>query len=61
MEKLSQEKIDQELVERDERKPLRKVIDDHVIPAAGLAAGTIMGAAGTITGFKVNPRLHDVG
>ena len=60
MEKLSNEQIDNELKDRDDRKPLRKVIDDHVVPAVGLAAGAAIGAASTVTGFKVNPRLHDI-
>lgn len=53
MVKLSNEEIDKSLIDRDERKPVRKIMDDKIIPAAGsiLAAGGA--AAGAIANIQV--------
>ena len=61
MNKLSENQIDNELIERDERKPVRKVLDDHVIPVGTAIVGGALGAASAVTGIKTNPRLKDVG
>lgn len=61
MNKLSENQIDKELIEQDDRKPVRKVLDDHVIPVGTAIVGGVLGAASAVTGLKVNPKLKDVG
>lgn len=53
--------IDKSLIDRDERKPLRKTIDDKVIPVAGLAAGVGAAAVGAVANLKQVNRLKEVG
>jgi len=60
MEKLSKEDIDKELIDRDERKPLRKVIDDKVIPVGKVLAGGVIGTVGALANIKDAPKLHTI-
>jgi hypothetical protein len=49
MNKLSEQEIDKELMDRDERKPVRKIVDDYVAPAATVVAGGAAAVAGAVT------------
>ena len=60
MVKLSAQEIDNALIDRDKRKPIRRLMDDAVIPAvgAGLGAGAVtLGALGQLKQIK---RLYEV-
>jgi hypothetical protein len=50
--KLSEGMIDSSLMDRDERKPVRKVVDDYVAPAAGAALGAGAAAVGAVSQLK---------
>lgn len=60
MEKLSAEQIDKELTDNDTRKPVRKIVDDAVIPAASVLAGGVIGTVNALGNIKTNQRLHKV-
>ncbi|WP_394998654.1 hypothetical protein [Acinetobacter sp.] len=49
MNKLSEQEIDKELMDRDERKPVRKVVDDYVVPVGGAVVGGAAAAVGALT------------
>ena len=48
MNKLSEQEIDKELMNRDERKPLRKIVDDYVKPVATAVTGAGAAAIGAL-------------
>lgn len=60
MNKLSADEIDKELKDRDDRKPIRKVVDDKVIPAGSIIVGGALGAANALMNIKTAPKLHTV-
>ena len=60
MDKLSEQQIDKELIDRDERKPVRKLVDDHIIPIGGLAVGGAAAAVGALGQLKTVDRTHTI-
>lgn len=61
MEKLSAQDIDKDLIDRDERKPVRKVVDDKLIPAAGVVLGGAAAGVGAIGSLTSEKKLKEVG
>lgn len=51
MNKLSEEQINQDIM-HDNRKPLRKIMDDKIIPVAGVTAGLAVGAVKALSQIK---------
>ena len=60
MNKLSEQEIDKELMDRDERKLVRKIIDDKVLPGAAMAVGGAAAAVSGIAGLQTTHKLRDV-
>lgn len=58
--KLSAEELDKDLMDRDARKPFRKVVDDKVIPAGGMLLGGAAAAVSALGNLKQNPNLKEV-
>jgi len=54
--KLSEYEIDKDLMDRDKRKPIRKLVD-AVTPAAAMLLGGVAAAGSALANIKVNPRL----
>lgn len=58
--KLSEKEIDKELMDRDDRKPVRKVVDDYVAPATQFAVGAGAAVVGALGSLKTVDRSKTV-
>ena len=50
--KLSAQEIDKELMNRDERSPVRRIMDDRVIPVTQAVVGAGAAAVGALANLK---------
>ena len=46
--------------DEDPRKPVRKIMDDAVFPAAGMTAGLAVGAVNAVSKLKYTERTRQV-
>lgn len=60
IDKLSAEEIDKELMDRDERKIMRKIMDDKVIPVAKVVIGAGAATVGALANLKTVNKNHSV-
>jgi len=58
--KLSEFTIDRTLAGRDEKKPIRKLVDTVAIPAAGVGLGAAASALSALKKIKRETKLYDV-
>ena len=58
--KLSAQEIDQELIDRDKRKPIRKLFDDKVLPVSKALIGAGAATVGAIASLKTVDKAHHV-
>lgn len=58
--KLSAEDIDKDLMDRDERKPIRKIVDDKLIPIGGAVLGGAAAIAGSLGNVKAKSKIHTI-
>jgi len=60
MNKLSAQELDNEVKEQDDRKPLRKIIDDTVKPIGGAVLGGALAAGAALGSIRENPRKYQI-
>lgn len=58
--KLSESDIDSSLTNKDERKPIRKAIDNIAIPVAGIGLSAATSTLGALKKIKRETKLYDI-
>lgn len=58
--KLSEYDVDNSLTNRNEKKPLRKLIDSVALPATGMGLGAAASAFSALKKIKRETKLYDV-
>lgn len=58
--KLSESEVDLSLTSKDERKPIRKVIDNIALPVAGVGLSAATSAMNALKKIKRETKLYDI-